>query len=107
MVAVDLEPSPAALPGVLLQRCFCREIVRVPPSALFDISDPAASALLFCFPRRCPLDAYLAAFPGLRHVVLIGDDGPDGVTSPGAHELAGRSGWRLAQEILEMSKRGS
>jgi len=97
VLSVDLEPSPAALASVQRQRCFCREIVRVPASALFDIPAPSSSALLFCFPRRCPLDAYLQAFPACRHVVMIGDDG--GVTSPVAHALSGRPGWTLVQEM--------
>jgi hypothetical protein len=95
--SVDLEAaSPLAEEALVKQTCYCRQIRRVPASQLFDIRHPARATLLFCFGRRCPLDAYLATYPTCASVVLIGDTG--GVTSPSADALRSHPEWSLVKQ---------
>lgn len=96
VVGVDLDSTRDPL-GYLEHRCFLREGRRLlaNSSILFDLGSPSeqkATALLFCFGRRCPLESYLEAFPHVAMVVILADDAGD-VCQPGARDLEGAAGW--------------
>eukprot|EP00037_Helgoeca_nana_P037853 m.18075 g.18075 ORF g.18075 m.18075 type:complete len:218 (+) comp9518_c0_seq1:325-978(+) len=111
VTAVDLEtagPDPFAYQTAV---CFCEDITRVPHNTIFDIasgpahgSEPVSSddlwdglGLLVCYGKRVPLDAYIAAFPELRIVAIIGDRG--GITTPSCDALLLCPEWRVVREV--------
>lgn len=67
-------------------------------AALHEIALPAQTALLFCFGKRLPWEAYLRRFgAAIPLVAIIGDEleGERSVTQPTAHALDCWPGWRL------------
>ena len=90
--------------------CYCDEIRRIPTGTLYKLpSNPATTILLFCYGRRCPLQAYLKQYPTLAAVAIIGDlqhrdpsnaasttsTNTSSVTQPTADALVGDAAWNL------------
>ena len=94
-VAVDLDvlADPARYRSM---RRFCSAIVRVRPDALLEIAEPESTALLFVWGAKLPWDAYLARYPTVPLVAIVGDpeEGERCATSPSAAALDGKAGWR-------------
>lgn len=85
-------------------RCFCSEIRRVRPDALYLLPEPATTALCFFWGRGgSTWRQYLRRFPQVPLVVIIGDGAPadePSATEPRADALlhAGDVGeWRCCQ----------
>eukprot|EP00966_Prymnesium_polylepis_P239958 5548648-Prymnesium_polylepis.1 len=79
-------------------RCFCSEIVRVRAYELFRIAEPATSALLFVWGRALPWREYLANYPQVPLVIIVGDPAAAGdgcMTEPSATALVDAPGWKL------------
>ena len=77
-------------------RRFCSQIVRVRPDALLEIAEPEATALLFVWGAKLPWEAYMARYPQVPLVAIVGDPEPGEccATTPSSAALEGRPGWR-------------
>ena len=73
-------------------RCFCTQVHRVRPDALFLLPSPATTALCFFWGRALPWRQYLARYPQVPLVVIIGDPERGGATEPHADALLGQLG---------------
>ena len=74
--------------------CFCTAIRRVPPDCLYRIPEPEHAALLFVWGRALPWRAYLARYPTVPLVAIVGDPAHGGSTEPSASALNGSRCWR-------------
>lgn len=96
VVGVDADSLPAAQRHVYKGfKQYCSEVRRVPADALFRIPRPESSALLFAWGRSLPWRAYLARYPKVRVVAIVGDTELEGLTEPSALALAASPRWRL------------
>eukprot|EP00316_Scyphosphaera_apsteinii_P012131 CAMPEP_0119313732 /NCGR_PEP_ID=MMETSP1333-20130426/30210_1 /TAXON_ID=418940 /ORGANISM="Scyphosphaera apsteinii, Strain RCC1455" /LENGTH=418 /DNA_ID=CAMNT_0007318651 /DNA_START=244 /DNA_END=1500 /DNA_ORIENTATION=- len=91
-VDVDVLSSPSDYQNL---KQFCSEVRRVPPECLFHIEQPLQTALLFVWGQSLPWRAYLARYPSIALVAIIGDPHPNGATEPSALALDGLSCWKL------------
>jgi hypothetical protein len=84
----------------------CRGAIRrITQYEIFEIERPQNTALLFCFGRRVPLEAYVEAYPDLRTVLIIGDCG--GVAEPAASAMEQWPGWEVKLSISVRGRCGS
>ena len=95
ITAVDLDvlPDPARYRSM---RRYCSSIVRVRPDALLEMAEAESTALLFVWGAKLPWEAYLARYPNVPLVVIVGDPevGDTCATNPSAVALEGKAGWK-------------
>ena len=95
ITAVDLDvlADPARYRSM---RRYCSSIVRVRPDALLEIAEPESTGLLFVWGAKLPWEAYLARYPTVSLVVIVGDPevGDRCATTPSAVALEGKAGWK-------------
>ena len=56
------------------RRIYCSEVRRVAVGCLMKLPNPSISALVFVNGHRCPWEAYLAHYPDVPLILVIGDD---------------------------------
>ena len=76
---------------------YCSEITRVRPEDLYRIDEPSRTALLFLWGRGLPWRAYLARYPEVSVVIVIGDDGDKKMMQPKPSDIAEVPGMALRQ----------
>jgi len=82
------------------RRIYCKEVRRVDMESLIVLQEPPTTALVFVNGFLCPWEGYLAHYPQLPLVLVIGDDAPGRKGhSPKPAQLEGRSDYRLLRRM--------
>mmetsp|Transcript_36086 Transcript_36086/g.75943 ORF Transcript_36086/g.75943 Transcript_36086/m.75943 type:complete len:416 (-) Transcript_36086:138-1385(-) len=81
------------------ERIYCSQVYRVPASGLMNFPNPNGLALLFVFGVMLPWRAYLARYPQISLVGVVGDgSSADSAIDPNVAALANTKGWRQLKD---------
>ena len=95
-------PSPPSPPPLAA----CAQVRRVGIDCLMHLHSPETTAMIFCNGCLIPWEAYLARYPQLPILIVIGDNDARKMHQPRPSDLEGVQGWRLLRKMtIDVYKR--